>query len=79
MENDKEDETMEGNTKEEKLQQNPTKRMCYVVNTSPTVHAANATRSKYRRMQASPLNAIARKILLAKLEQVKCNSQGKIL
>ena len=85
MEDDKEDETMEGNHKEDEgnanedeLQQTPTKRMCYVVNTSPTVYAANATYSKYRRIQGSPLNATARKLLLAKLG-VKINSQGKIL
>ena len=70
---------MEGNAKEEELQQTPTKRMCYVVNTSPTVHAANATHSKYRRMRGSPLNATVWKLLLAKLKCVKCNSQGKIL
>ena len=87
MDYDKEDETTEGNPKEDKviersanedgLQQTPTKRMCYV--TSPTVRAANATRSKYRRIRNSPLNVTARKLLLSKLERVKSNSQSKLL
>ena len=47
----KEDETIEGNANEDGSQQTPTKRMCYnVLKISQTVHAANATRSKYRRM-----------------------------
>ena len=87
MDYDKEDETTEGNPKEDEvivtstnedgLQQTPTKRMCYV--TSPTVRAANATRSKYRRIRNSPLNVTAQKLLLLKLERVKSNSQSKLL
>ena len=86
MDYDKEDETTEGNpkeyeiternTNEDGLQQIPTKRMCYV--TSPTVCAANAICSKYRRIRNSPLNVIARKLLLSKL-CVKSNSQSKLL
>ena len=45
MDYDKEDEVIERSTNEDGLQQTPTKRMCYV--TSPTVRAANETRSKY--------------------------------
>ena len=73
MEDNKEDETMEGspkenktierNTTENELQQTPTKRKCYVINTSPTVYAANATRSKYRRIRGLPLNTTAWKLV----------------
>ena len=87
MDYNKEDETTEGNPKEYEIierksnedgsQQTPTKRMCYI--TSPTVCAANATCSKYRRIQNSPLNVTARKLLFSKLECVKSNSQSKLL
>ena len=87
MKNDKEDEAMEGspkeyetikgNANEDELQQIPTKRMCYTVKTSSTVHATNATHSKYGRIKSSCLNATACK-LLVKFEHVKCNSQSKI-
>ena len=70
---------MDGKANKDELQQTLTKRMCYIVNAGPTVYAANATRSKYRRVQGSPLNAMARKFYLAKLKYVKCNSQGKVL
>ena len=70
----------EGNANEEhRLQRTPTKRMRYTDSTSPSVRAANATRSKYRRLRASPLNATARKQLLAKLNRDKSNSQSKII
>ena len=62
--NHKED---EGNANEDELRQTPTKRMCYVVNTSPTVYAANATHSKYRRIRVLPPNMMVWKLLLASL------------
>ena len=68
----------EGNAKESILHRTPTKRVRYSTShcTSPSVHAANATRSKYQRLRASPMNATARKQLLAKLNRDKSNSQS---
>ena len=69
---------MDDNLGDNTMQQTPTKRTRNVI-TSPSVRAANATRSKYRRFRGSPLNAKTRKLLLAKLEREKCKSQDEII
>jgi len=54
------DQNLEENASEEcRLQQTPIKQMY----TSPSIHAANVTHSKHRRLQGSPLNATTRNLL----------------
>jgi len=58
--------------REERRSRTPSRRELFPKNIkSPTGHAANLTQSKYRRLKASPLNPITRRLLLAKLEREK--------
>ena len=54
---------------EKEIIETPRKRPCLTRNISPSFRAAQTTRNKYRRIQASPLNATARRLLLAKLNR----------